>query len=303
MEKKFDVVGVGLNAVDYLCILPGYPRFNSKVKMLDFRKEAGGQVATALVALSRWGLHTAYIGKIGVDEWGRFTRQELEREGVDISGLVTARGTTSQFAFIMIDQESGERTIAWHRPKEVDLRPEDLNPEIIKAGRILHLDGHETESAIIAAHWAQEAGTKIVLDIDSINPKTTELIRLTHILVSDQEFPHDFTGQEDPLEALRYIQQQGPEVVVMTLGKEGSLALWGDKVLRTPGFKVRAVDTTGAGDLFHAGIIYSLLQGWNPEDSLIFANAVAALSCQRIGGRAGIPTIKEVRDFLCWKQS
>ncbi|OGW12533.1 MAG: hypothetical protein A3G93_02825 [Nitrospinae bacterium RIFCSPLOWO2_12_FULL_45_22] len=298
MKTRFDVVGVGLNAVDYLCIVPHYPCFNSKVKMLDFKREAGGQIATALVALSRWGLRTAYIGKVGDDEWGRFTRQDLEREGVDISGLITATGTTSQFAFIMVDQICGERTIVWHRSEEVCLKPEELNPEIIKAGRLLHLDGHEIEAAITAAHWAREAGIKIVLDIDSINPKTSELIRLTHILASDQEFPYNYTGQNDPLKALRHIQQQGPEVVVMTLGKEGSLALWGDKVFRTPGPEVRAIDTTGAGDLFHAGIIYSLLQGWGPEDSLIFANAVAALSCQKLGGRAGIPSLKEVRDFI-----
>jgi sugar/nucleoside kinase (ribokinase family) len=298
MGKIFDVVGMGLNAIDYLCLVPHYPRFNSKVKMLDFKREAGGQIATALVALSRWGLYTAYIGKVGDDEWGGFARQELEREGVDISGLVTAKDTSSQFAFIMVDQVSGERTIVWHRSEEANLRPEELNPEIIKAAQVLHLDGHEIEPAIRAAHWAQEAGIKIVLDIDSINPKTPELVSLTHILVSDQEFPYNYTGEKDPLEALRHIQQQGPEVVAMTMGKEGSLAIWGDKVLRTPGFKVRTVDTTGAGDLFHAGIIYSLLQGWSPEDSLIFANAVAGLSCQKLGGRSGIPTLKEVRDFV-----
>jgi sugar/nucleoside kinase (ribokinase family) len=297
MRKRFDVVGVGLNAIDYLCIVPHYPRFNSKVKMLEFRREAGGQIATALVALSRWGLKTAYIGKVGDDEWGNFTRRELKRERVDITGLVIARDTISQFAFIMVDQDSGERTIVWHRSDQVNLEPEELNPEIIKAGRFLHLDGHETDSAIAAAHLAREAGMKIVLDIDSINPKTPKLVSMTHILVSDGEFPCNFTGQKDPLKALRHIQQLGPEVVAMTLGKEGSLAIWGDRVLRTPGFEVRAVDTTGAGDLFHAGIIYSLLQGWDPEDSLIFANAVAALSCQKLGGRSGIPPLKEVKDF------
>jgi sugar/nucleoside kinase (ribokinase family) len=297
MEKKFEVVGLGLNAIDYLCVVPHYPRFNSKLKMIEFKKEAGGQVATALVALSRWGISTAYIGKVGNDELGLFTQQELEREGVDISGLVIAPDTTSQFAFIMVDQESGERTIVWHRPEEVNLQPEELNPEIIKAARILHLDGHEIEAAITAARWAREADIKVVLDIDTVSPQTRELISLTQVLASDQEFPYSFTGKKDPWEALRSIQQQGPEIVIMTLGKEGSLALWGDKSLRTPGFKVKAVDTTGAGDLFHAGIIYSLLQKWEPDTCLKFANLAAALSCQGLGSRSAIPTLQTIKNF------
>jgi len=267
------------------------------MKMLGFKKEPGGQVATALVALSRWGISTAYIGKIGDDDLGQLTREALEREGVDTTGLVIAPGTSSQFAFILVDQQTGERTIVWHRPDEVNLTPSELNQELVTSGEILHLDGYEIEAALVAARWAREASMQVVVDMEEPNEGTEELISLTQVLITDQEFPYRYTGKSDPWEALQLLRQQGPGIVVMTRGKEGSVALWGDKQIETPGYPVQAIDTTGAGDLFHAGIIYGLLQGWEAPKCLSFANYVAALSCQEIGGRAGIPSISTIRAF------
>lgn len=297
-SKPYDVVGLGLNAVDYLCVVPHFPRFDSKVKMLEFKREAGGQVATALVALTRWGLATSYIGKVGEDELGRYTRQELKREGVDTTHLKVAPGATSQFAFIMVDQQTGERTIVWHRDEKTDLTPQEVSRSAVTAGRVLHLDGHEIDAAIQAARWAREEGIPIVLDIDAIHPKTAELIRTADFLIGDQDFPTAFTGNSDREAALREIASLGPREVAMTLGTEGAMALSTEGVRYSPGFKVKAVDTTGAGDLFHAGFIYGIFQGWGLPERLAFANAVAALKCRQLGGRAGIPTLEEVYCFM-----
>ncbi|MBI1988066.1 MAG: ribokinase [Nitrospinae bacterium] len=297
-SKPYDVVGLGLNAVDYLCVVPHFPRFDSKVKMLEFKREAGGQVATALVALTRWGLATSYIGKVGEDELGRYTWQELKKEGVDITHLKVAPGATSQFAFIMVDRQTGERTIVWHRDEKTDLTPQEVSRSAVTAGRVLHLDGHEIDAAIQAARWAREEGIPVVLDIDAIHPKTAELIRAADFLIGDRNFPTAFTGNPDREAALREIASLGPREVAMTLGTEGAMALSIEGVRYRPGYKVKAVDTTGAGDLFHAGFIYGLLQGWGLSERLAFANAVAALKCRQLGGRAGIPTLEEAYRFM-----
>ena len=297
-DKAFDVVGLGLNAVDYLCVVPHFPRFNSKLKMTEFQKQAGGQVATALVALTRWGLSTSYIGKVGDDDLGRFTCQELLKEGVDVSHMVEAKGALSQFAFIMDDHQTVERTIVWHREKDVNLTPQDLRRQMVTAGKVLHMDGHEMAAALQGARWAREEGISVVLDLDSVYPRTSELLRLANILICDQNFPSDFTGRSEGLAALQDLLALGPQEVVMTLGKDGALALSAQGSLYCAGFEANVVDTTGAGDLFHAAFIYGLLQGWDLEARLAFANAAAALKCRRLGGRAGIPTLREIEALL-----
>src|SRR5512139_1132132 len=96
-DKPFDVVGMGLNSVDFLTAVPEFPTPNSKMKMLNFSKQGGGQVATAMVALSRWGVKTKYIGKMGEDELGQFSLHSLHQEGVDVSSVIIEPNATNQF--------------------------------------------------------------------------------------------------------------------------------------------------------------------------------------------------------------
>src|SRR4030042_4312240 len=114
-DKPFDVVGMGLNSVDFLCVVPEFPSLNSKMNILGFSKQGGGQVATAMVALSRWGIKTKYIGKVGADEWGQFSLNSICQEGVDTSSVITEPDARNQFAMIIVDGLSGERTILWDR--------------------------------------------------------------------------------------------------------------------------------------------------------------------------------------------
>jgi hypothetical protein len=115
--RPFDVVGVGLNAVDTLVVVPEYPRFNSKIEITGHLRSCGGQVATALVACRRWGLTAKYVGSIGEDEEGRFQRESLEREGIDLAELRVVPGAATQMAVIIVESRSGERTILWRRTR------------------------------------------------------------------------------------------------------------------------------------------------------------------------------------------
>ena len=297
-NKPFDVVGMGLNAVDFLTVVPEFPALNSKMEILQFSKQGGGQVATAMVALPRWGVKTKYIGKVGGDELGQFSLHSIQEEGVDVSSVTIEPNTPNQLAIIIIDSVSGERTILWDRDERLMYRDGELRKEEICSGKLLHLDGHDIRAAIQCAKWAKEGGIPTVIDIDKVEPLTSELIREIDFVLTSSRFPSLFTGISDREKALLELQKHTSGFICTTLGDEGAMALINGEILHVKGFKVKAIDTTGAGDVFHAGFIYGLLQNWEVTEILRFANAVAALKCRNLGGRKGIPTLGEVQKFL-----
>jgi sugar/nucleoside kinase (ribokinase family) len=173
-----------------------------------------------------------------------------------------------------------------------------VREDIVKSARIIHVDGHSAAAEIRAARWAREAGIPVSFDAERVVPGTEELISLTDYLVAAEDFPAALTGSVDSEEALLKLHALGPLVTAMTLGPRGALAYDGTHFYDSPGFQVEAVDTTGAGDVFHAGFIYGLLHEFDIPRTLQFANALAAMSCQEVGGRAGLSRLEEVEKFI-----
>ncbi len=266
--------------------------------MLRFSKQGGGQVATAMVALSRWGVRTRYIGKIGEDELGQFSLNSIRQEGVDISSVKIEPRATTQFAMIIVDGSTGERTILWNRDEQLMYREGELRKEEVCSGKILHLDGHDIHAALRCARWAREEGIPTVIDLDKVEPLTSELIKQIDFIITSSRFPVLFTGIWDQKKALLELQKYISGFLCSTLGDDGAMALVNGEFMHIEGFKVNAVDTTGAGDVFHGGFIYGLLQNWEVEEILRFANAAAALKCKELGGRRGVPTLEEVKRLL-----
>jgi sulfofructose kinase len=297
-NRSFDVVGMGLNSVDFLSVVPEFPTRNSKMKILQFSKQGGGQVATAMVALARWGVKTKYIGKVGGDELGHFSLNSIHQEGVDVSSVIMEPNAQNQFAIIIVDGVSGDRTILWDRDERLMYSEGELRKEEICFGKLLHLDGHDIRAAIQCAKWAKEEGIPTVLDIDKVESLTPELMREIDFVITSSRFPTLFTGISDREKALIEIQKQTPGFLCATLGPEGTMALVDKEILYVKGFPIHVVDTTGAGDVFHAGFIYGLLQNWEVVEILSFANAVAALKCCDLGGRRGIPALGKVQKLL-----
>ena len=297
-DKPFDVVGMGLNSVDFLCLVPGFPTPNSKMQMRRFSKQGGGQVATAMVALSRWGVKTKYLGKVGEDELGEFSLHSIRQEGVDVSSVTIELNATNQFAMIIVDGSTGERTILWNRDDRLTYREGELRKDEVCSGKILHLDGHDVHAALQCARWAKEEGIPTVIDLDKVEPLTSELIKGIDFVITSSRFPALYTGIADREKAFLELQKHTSGFLCATLGHEGAIALVKGKVIYVEGLKVKTVDTTGAGDVFHGGFIYGLLQNWEVEEILRFANAAAALKCKELGGRRGIPTLGEVQRFL-----
>ncbi|NWG14845.1 MAG: hypothetical protein HXY20_15075, partial [Acidobacteria bacterium] len=277
-----------------LCIVPQYPRFDTKTEILHYEKLAGGQTATAVTFTARMGLRGRYIGKVGDDDLGVFSLESLRSESIDTSGVLVEEGARNQYAFIIIDKTTGERTILWERDRKLSFRESELKREDICAGKVLHLDGHDHDAAIRAATWAQEEGIPVVIDLDKVVPRSEELISKVDFLITSANFPPDFTGISDPIESLLALRKYCDGFLAVTLGVQGAMAVVGDGCVRFPAFKVHAVDTTGAGDIFHGGFIYGLLRNWPLERIMTFANAAAGLNCTHLGARAGIPPLSEI---------
>jgi sugar/nucleoside kinase (ribokinase family) len=297
--KLFDAVALGLNAVDHLIVVPHYPEFNSKVRFVSHTSAAGGQCATAMVALSRLGMRTSYIGKVGDDDTGRFQLDSLVSEGVDATGVTVVEGAESQVAFILVDQATGERTVIWDHDDRLTIGADEVDEVLVTSGSGLLLDGHNVEASIAAATYARKAGIPTVLDIDNIYPGAEGLLPLIDFLISSTTFPKRWTGEQEIKIALRRLAEStGSLLVAATLGSDGVLAYIRGQYISSPAFEVDCRDTTGAGDAFHAGFMYGLLTGCSVEETLRFANAVAALKCRDIGARTALPNLDEVNALI-----
>jgi sugar/nucleoside kinase (ribokinase family) len=294
---KVDVVGVGLNATDTTIQIAEFPECGSKVEYDSERVTPGGQVASTVVACQTWGLKTRYVGKLGDDDAARLHAREFERTGVEAQ-LVCVPETASARSLILVDRR-GERTVMCRRDERVVLRPEELKREWIVNARALHVDGHDTAAATLAASWAREAKVPVVADLDEIYPGVDALIEKIDYLIVSRDFPCRLTGERTLKAALREIQvRYGCGLTAATLGPDGVLAWDGERFHYAPAYRVNVVDTTGAGDIFHAGFIYGLLQGWELERQLDFSCAAAALNCMHKGARGGIRPVQAIETLM-----
>ncbi len=292
-----DVVGVGLNATDTIIPVPEYPARGSKVAFRSANILPGGQVASAVAACATWGLRTRYVGKVGDDAAGLLHRGEFARLGVE-AHLVTAEGCPSQQAFILVD-DKGERTVLWKRDERLRLQPAELRREWIVDARVLHVDGHDTAAAATAAGWAREAGVPVVADLDELYPGVEELLPKLDYFVASRDIPGRLTGEKDLRSALRVVRERyGCVLAAATLGEEGVLAWDGTKFWYAAAYRVEVLDSIGAGDIFHAGFIYGLLQGWGLQRQLDFACAAAALNCMAVGARGGIQGVARIGELM-----
>jgi sulfofructose kinase len=296
-DKPFDVVGFGLNSVDHLCIVPEYPHLDSKSEIVQYEQLPGGQVATAVIFLSRMGLRTKYIGKAGGDHLGRFCLQKLALETIDISSIRIEESARNQFSIIIIDQQSGERTVLCQRDSRLDFKEQELNEDAVCAGKILHLDGNDPAS-LRAASWCQKHQIPVCIDLDKVVPNCTALIEQIDFLIVNSSFSSEYTGISDPIESFCSLRRKFNGFLAMTQGSNGAMAWVGDRCIQFPGLPVKAIDTTGAGDVFHGAFIYGLFQNWPLNKMMAFANAAAGLSCTYLGAQQGIRSLSEIMQHI-----
>ncbi len=300
-EDAFDAVGFGLNAIDHLIVVPEFPLPESKLRLLEHKQAAGGQVASTMVALQKLGLQTAYAGRFGSDEEGRFGFRALESERVNLEFAEIVDGARNQIAFIIIDVRNGERTIIWDRDERIAYAEHEAPLSLAPRGRVLHLDAHDPPAGARMAQAARSKQTIVSADIDNIYDGLPELLPLVDILITSKGFPHRLTGVVDERASLVELKNRyGCGIVGITKGRFGATIYCQGQFIEVPAYEVPGGcrDTTGAGDAFHGGFLYGLLSGVDIEASLRLGNAVAALNCRSLGARSGLPSASELNKFL-----
>jgi sulfofructose kinase len=293
-----DIVGVGLNATDTIIRLPHFPAFNSKVEFRVSEILPGGQVATAVTACARWGLKARYVGKIGDDSAGILQQDEMRKSGIEAHWSVVPH-CQSQCSYILVDEVSGERTVLWKRDPRQELLPSEIQREWVVQSRLLHVDGHDCAGATQAACWARAANIPVTADLDNLYPGVEVLLENVDYAIASKEFHTRLCGESDPFISLPAVASRfGCRLTAATLGADGVLAWDGVRFHYSPAFELKPVDTTGAGDVFHAAFAYALLRGDALARSLEFSCAAAGLACMGIGARGGIARLEEIETLI-----
>jgi len=294
---KVDLVGVGLNATDTLIGVAEFPTCGSKVEYRDRSVMAGGQVATTCVACGTWGLSARYVGKFGDDYAAEIHANAFKSAGVEMQ-IIAVPEQSSLHNVILIDK-SGDRTVLCQRDERMVLQPEELKREWIVNARVLHVDGRDTAAATQAAAWAREAGVPVTADLDDPYPGIDELLENVDYLLVNNDFSHRLMDEPNLERCLRRMQVlYNCRVTAATLGEHGVMAWDGKRMYQSAAYRVPVADTTGAGDIFRAGFIYGLLQGWPLEKQLDFSCAAAAMNCMAAGARGGISTVAAVEKLM-----
>jgi sulfofructose kinase len=300
-SKPFDVAGLGLNSIDLIAVVAEYPVSNTKQRLQRFARLPGGQIGTAMATCATLGWRARYVGTFGDDDLGALSRASLTEGGVDISAARTIAGATNQFAVILVDARSGERTVLWDRHPALNMQPDEVPQEAVTSGRLLIVDCHQTAAAARAAHYARQAGIPAIVDVEKVRPGIGDLLQTVDVIIAAEEFPSALTGHEELGAALEAMTRDfAAPVICVTLGAAGSLTRCNGREIRTPPFQVDCIDSTGAGDVFRG----AFAAGWlatpdgDLEDVLRFANAAAALNCRALGSRGALPTSDEVLRLL-----
>ena len=289
MMKAPLVFGIGQCSLDHLGLVAAYPPPDVKCEFTNLLLQGGGPAATALVALKRWGARCHIAGVLGDDGFGTQIKALLDAEGLDTSGLQIRKQHQSQFAFIASEPALARRTIFYQMPTGEPLRPEEINTGILLSSQALHTDGLFTEASLFACRKAKEAGIPVIVDAGTLRAGMLEMAKISDCFVTSEVFSNAFA--ETPAETCRKLAGMGVRLTGVTLGKRGYVALVDGRFIEKKAYPAKAIDTTGCGDVFHAGLIHGILHGWSPEKCLDLGAWAAARVSEQMGGRSGIPDI------------
>ncbi len=296
--RRVDVVGLGENSLDRVCLVEDWPRGSEKQDILRSGVCPGGQVASALLGCARLGLRSLYLGAVGTDTSAEQVLGPLEAAGIDLSGVQRIGGASTRSALILVRAADGERSVLAQRDPKVRLALDGLDRRVIEDASLLHIDASDPDASHWAAGVAREAGIPVVLDADHVEESTEALLARVDFPVVSQAFAREWGGSDNVADGLEKLALGGSRLAVVTTGADGALAAIGPHRLHSPALEIEAVDTTGAGDAFHAGLIWALFQGYPAASALGAAQVVAGLSCTALGAQRGLPDEKILREFL-----
>ncbi len=296
-----DVLCIGHSAYDVTLPLQGFPEENLKYAINYIVESGGGPSGNGAYLLSKWGLSSSYIGILGEDHYGKRILEEFNDVGVDTSMIKIEKNYSTPYSTIIVNLNNGSRTIVNYRvPKDdfdIDItRLKKINPKVIL------LDGHELKTSLKALELFPRA--KTILDAGSVRENTLVLAEKVDYLIASERFALKYCEmdsikrEEDYNICINKMKNLNQGNIIITLGERGLIYEEQGEIEKIDAFEVNAVDTTGAGDIFHGAFAYGLIKEYSLIHNLKFASMAAALSVEKLGGRQSIPDVKEVLEKL-----
>jgi sulfofructose kinase len=293
--EPFDVIGIGVNAVDVLLRMPARVPPGGKYQVNDLLLQGGGLAATATCVCAALGWRAGYVAKLGDNMLSRIACFEYEARGIRPDLFIESPAARPCIALVQIDAQTAERTIFYNLDEYEHLRPVDLPVEALQQAKLLMLDGYEPAAVEAALQIVQHTACRTVLDLESGDPDAfRRMIALGTDVILPLATARALTGYDSPDNVARTMAAMTAGQVVITDGMAGSWAVAPDGLVHQPAFQVTAVDTTGCGDVFHGAYAAGVLEGMTLQERLEFAAWLASLAACRVGGRAGIPTRRQL---------
>lgn len=296
MEK---IIGIGANVFDTLYNVSSYPAEDTKTRATASKTAGGGPVATGLVTAAKLGANTAYVGVLSDDNAGKFLKEDFEKYGVQTDLINVLSGYRSFASVLWLCADKATRTCVYDRGDLPALVLNDAQKQAVKDAALLMVDGNEMDAAVAAAKIARESGTKVLYDCGGLYEGVEKLLAQTDIMIPSEEFSLGHTGCATVKEAAKKLYETyHPQVVVITSGKQGGILYDGKAITHYPAFSVKAVDTNGAGDVFHGAFAAAVTMGYSYLKCCYFASAVSAIKCTGVGARESSPDLETTKKFL-----
>jgi sulfofructose kinase len=299
-DRKWDIIGFGAIAVDDLLFVSSFPQPNSKIEVNRRERHGGGLAGTALVAASRLGARAAYFGCLGENDLSRFTRQEFAKENVDTSLCIMSESAQPIYSAIIVDQSTGDRTILYSLENFAPPKPELIPAHLPDLCKLVFVDTYFLSIMDYIVDISHANGIPVIADIESLQivdyQKSLDSI---DFLILGMDIAGQITKEKIPTGILRQLNAGKRQCTVITDGANGC---WyqecGNPMYHMPAFAVNAIDTTGCGDVFHGAFAAALVRGETIPSAVVLASAAAAMKATKSGGRAGIPSLPVVLDFI-----
>ncbi len=291
----FDVIGIGVNAVDVLLRMPAHAPMGDKYEVQDLILQGGGPAATATCVCVSFGWRAGYVAKLGENSLSHIARFEYQSRGILPDLFINAPSARPCIAMVQIDHHTAERTIFYNLNQYEPLQFADLPLNAFKHAKVLILDGYESEAAEAGLQAVAGTACRTVLDLENGDLESfRRLIAFSTDVILPIATARALTGRETPEDVVRVLAGMTPGQGVITHGVSGSWAFTPEGILHQPAFQVAAVDTTGCGDVFHGAYAAGLLEGMPLPERLEFAAWMASIAACHVGGRSGIPMRKQL---------
>ena len=304
---KYDIIGIGNPIQDLVIELENMPCEVSS-KMYECSFQGGGWVATAMCAAGRLGARVSVLGVMGDDMFSDTIINDFRFNNVDTEHLIIEKGKRCNFNICITERSTKSKHIISRGGEIREVDVSDIDESFICSAKMLHV-GFVNEAVRKAADIIHKNGGKVSVDAAYYKPYVYENYDIFDIFIGSEYYfdgvcrelgkkTSEFLSDSEKYEVMRYIQKKGPQIVIFTFGKDGSMGIYGDKSFKQAGIEVDVKDTTGAGDVFHGAFDAAYLEGMSIPEAAKFATVVSAIKCTQMGGRAGIPSRRTVDTYL-----